>query len=125
MSAEFTLRLCAVAGEIVLNTTASFNSRHAVVSQNPVDLTAPLLQELIDTIPELLIAAPYSHRNVKNKRQERLVDLRRHGHDLHWHTRLFREVTCQRSPDNREIDVTLCHRIDDTRGWIGLAVIAV
>src|SRR5215213_11361871 len=109
-----TLRLCAFAGTFsflsFLNTAASFlliDARHPVLVKNAIDLFTTVLQHLLNLILQLLIAAADAHRDVEDKRQERLIELRRDSNNFQRNARLLREVSGEWTPDNRHVNVAL------------------
>src|SRR5258707_1140193 len=91
----------------ILDTTSTspfVYSRHSVVLKYLIDLLSMFFHNLLQLLSKLLITSTNPHCNIKNKRHERLVDLRCHRHNAKRDMSLLCKVAGERTPNDREVN---------------------
>src|SRR6185503_8056978 len=99
------------------------NTRNSIRVEDAFDVVASLLDFPIERFFQNEVAAPHAHGDIKYERKKRQIDLRRDRCDVECDLLLAREVTGERTPGDREVDITDRDRIDDLARRIRLPIV--
>src|ERR1044071_1654833 len=101
------------------------DARDVVLGENRVDLTATLVDELLEPLVARGVPASCRHGDAEGLREEAAIDLWRDGGDVEGDRLPGGEIARQRSPGRGHVHVAPRHRRDDRRRRAVGPVVAV